>query len=273
MKKLFLFAAALIMAVSFNACSKEETPGNSDNTENNEGGNDNNGGNNGGGTTSDVKLVKQIKYSQEDGDNVGIELEYDSQNRPVKVKMWGEEVTYSYNGNTMTVTDTDKYVMKLNADGFVTSFDFDGGNVSNTYNNGYVSRITTTWGKDEERYNDFVWNNGLLSSIETTYSDEHYLVKWSFTYDTNQTPTPINIDIIHMIFDPFGDDFSVSAFGFFGKQSRLYPVKADIVYSGGETAEVSIDYKFNADGTVSEITAHWNDSEDGPTLHSCKFIY
>ena len=281
MKRLFLFAAVLLlMAASFNACTEkpeidDDIENNGDNNQNGDENNDNNDQNgdenNGSGTNSNVKLVKSIK-----NDNVNLEFEYDSQNRLVKANMWGTVYLYSYNGDTMTVTDTeyeDEYVMTLNADGFVTSFDFDGDcNVSNTYNNGYISKITTAWDKYDERYNDFVWDNGLLSSITTTYSENtDFLIKWSFSYD-NVQPTPINIDIIHLFFDPFGDDFGVTCLGFFGKQSRLYPVKVNLD-DDGDKYEISIDYKFNTDGTIAKATVNWSGEEGEIDDETFEFSY
>lgn len=278
MKRLFLFAAVLIIAASFNACTDkpeidDDIENNGDNIPNGDENNDNNDqngdDNNSSGTTSNVKLVKSIK-----NDNDDFEFEYDSQNRLVKAKMWGTVYSYSYNGNTMTVTNTEyEYVMKLNADGFVTSFDFDGdSNVSNTYNNGYISKITTAWDKYDQRFNDFVWDNGLLSSIATTYSENtNFLIKWSFSYD-NVEPTPINIDIIHLFFDPFGDDFGVTSLGFFGKQSKRYPVKVNID-DDGDKYEISIDYKFNTDGTIAKATINRSREEGEIDYESFEFSY
>lgn len=274
MKRLFLFAAALIMAASFNACTdKSEIDGDIENNggDNNDNNDQDGDENNGSDSTPDIKLVKSIKSSTTSDD---FEFEYDSQNRLVKAKIWGTVYHYSYNGDTMTVTNSEEeYVMKLNADGFVTSFDFDGdSNVSNTYNNGYVSKITTTWDKYDVRYNDFAWNNGLLSSITTTYYDDtDFLIKWSFSYDTVQ-PAPINIDIIHLFFDPFADDFGVACFGFFGKQSKLYPVKVDLD-DDGDKYEISVDYKFNEDGTIAKATVNWSGEDDDTDYETFEFTY
>ncbi|MCH5330405.1 MAG: hypothetical protein J1E04_05505 [Alistipes sp.] len=267
MKKHLLLAAAFLTAVSFIACDNETENG------------DNNNDNNNATLPSNVKSVKRLKHTYESfghSTTNTFRFEYDSQNRISKAEWWGGDAEFAYNGKRLTITYPDyqgegPVVMELNDDGFVTDFEYlydvnenIVGNVHCSYNNGYFTSVSAGIGGDNGAILHFEWNDGLLTSVNNrrTLGNESDIpeTEYTFVYDeTAPDVTPINIDILHSFFDPtdFNEALPIGTFGFFGRQSRLYPVKVSRIWRrDGELDYEStqeIFCEFNPDGTPSKI--------------------
>lgn len=259
MKKILLFAAAMMLAVSFNACTNED---NGDNDGNNvENGGDNNGGNNNNGDNGDntganpdVALVRKIVVNYSDEESYSYDLKYDSQNRIIK---YGSN-TLSYEGNKMYFGEdsyeTD-YISELNADGYIVSMtatDSDQYLMTHTYDNGYLIKCV-------DKYSDYTatftyeWQNGNIATLTTEEDDEEW--KCKFTYGTFDNP-PINLNISYITLDN-GCKPWFGLLGFYGRQNAKLPVRIDY-----EDYSTILSYEFNDDGTVSKIVEHYDDYDD-----------
>lgn len=260
MKKLLLFFAAAVMAVSFNACSEETDPDDVKNPTEGDNNQDNDSNNNENIDTS-IKLVKRIEKSsiQYPSTNVTMNFEYNLDNRITKgTNYYYTPFTYSYDGNKMTVTDGYSFGRAiLNDDGTVAHYEF---NEDGEYGS------AEDWLTYDFRYKDgyfesvydggisLAWNDGNLTELI------HFQDKYTFVYDENQPKfRPINIDIIQLIFSHVIEERNLTKLGisywFLGKHSRLYP--SSIIYyvwpNYDMPYQIDIEYEFNKDGSIATI--------------------
>lgn len=266
MKKILLFAAAMMLAVSFNACTNEDNGDNDGNNVENDG--DNNGGNNNNGDNGDntganpdVALVRKIVEIHSDGEFYSYDfddLKYDSQNRIIK---YGSN-TLVYEGNKMNFGEnyeTD-FIGELNADGSIatmTATDSDQYLMTNTYDNGYLI-------KSVEKYSDFTatftydWQNGNIATLTTEedIDEEKWVWKYKFTYGTFDNP-PINLNISYITLDGCKPWFGL--LGFHGRQNAKLPIRIEQEEYSTIILSYELSYEFNDDGTVSKIIAHFDD--------------
>lgn len=255
------------MAFSFSACSEnpEDNGGNGGNNENVGGNNpsdDNNDpSDNNDPNPEDLKLVKQIKYTESwDSDVFTIitEFGYDAQNRVVEIierydyEEGGDRYTFSYNGNKLTVhdhVDDEEYTVLLNSDGWIKSindwdfFEYD--------DNGYLILRY----KEDERGREnttYTWSNGNLVSIaESDYYNDSYTS--TIVYDDSLTLVPTNINLLHALSVIEHDDFWLTAYGQWGMQCKNLPIRIESKDSEDSWTD-TIDYELNADGSIAKIT-------------------
>ena len=295
MKKLVMFAAALIMAVSFSSCTSKEESSTTTNTPGNTGGGGNNtgGGNTQSQSTRIIKRIIETSKSDYYGEYYCMHtFEYDAMNR---ISNWTSRYgdytcihTYSYDGNGVhcyTVEDygSDGYeqneaYITLNAEGYAIRVE----NFYNTekpsndcdeyidiaYKNGYIQNSNECWPVyNQYQDTEFTWENGNLAGVNITSDEDGYLeyTKVSYKYALNREAVPVNINLAAFINYSHFYDWNASMF-FYGRQSKnpLTQIDDETMHlSSGYVSRktCAFDYEYNSDGTIAGFTAY--SDEDG----------
>lgn len=233
MKKFLFITTAILTAFLIGSCSKDDSD-------------------NGNTTDNNVKLVRQIKYTngyKHSGTSSlqTISYEYDSQNRITKCSsLLHSDYLYNfiYEGNSLIIESEDKsyqYQCKLNSDGYITELidvKYEE-KVNFTYNNGYLIYGELFSDQRTKTYKQS-WQDGNITHI-----DDGYEITFSYSPHKN---VPINLDLIYLTDDygfPYGDYFGF--LGFFGRQNNYLPARSD------DFDDANFVYEFNEDGTVAKV--------------------
>ena len=230
------------------------------------------------GPAAGVKLVKQMTDTETyNGSSwtVTYNIEYDEQNRMVKVTAEGDEnidpVLFSYSGNEITVKEEDMtFVLTLNKDGYITKEickEYEGGEVTFSYDSdGCMTNGTGSYKSKSESYS-YDWHNGnLVTERKGGY------VERELTYDESKTlvPTNVNFATVSETIDVFFlEGTAPRLLDIWGKQCKS-PLK-QIVYDSSYVENYS--YEFYEDGTVSKITITGNDVDPITYSSSYEFTY
>ena len=238
MKKLFLIAAALFTAISFNACTDDDHE---------------NGGSNGG-----TRLVSQIIQQNEDGTTVIYKFYYDDQGRVIRIHCDDYATCFSYTEDKVEITMDDErepiYLATLNEQGYIATL-----NYPNVYErcvdyfsydkDGYLSKV---WWDNEAYGLQCTWNNGDLIN-------EHHTESSYGTYKYTNYPIKQNIDIFEVTRGYFYDDFStfIGVTGLVGRKSAHLIKSANIRRSNEIDNELlSYDYELNDNSNPIKITEY-----------------
>lgn len=265
MKKLFLFVAVMITAVSFSSCSKDDDNGNT--------------------TPREMRYVKEIKSIDHLNRVNYYTFEYDQQHRVTECHTYtwdGKPITYSfvYNGNnTVQVvvnssesTESSPYAqIGLNNNGLVATYthgsgntrtyeyDTAGGLIKEQSSSGYAYTMTYRW----ENGNRYVASNSddLPSDVYT----EVY---------TSRTTPPCNINLSGGDF-PGGIEGWLDADSFFlGRQNANLLEYAESTEIGTSYLEGNrYAYEFNQEGYISRIKETWyaNGVDDEVTTYDITY--
>ena len=219
------------------------------------------------GPAAGVKLVKQIKITEQ-GETDVMEFEYDAQNRVSKIAFnYGDEdvysFTFSYSGNKLVIRN-DKDGSKESeiqiSDGYIKSID---SSVFFEYdNNGYMTQLRDNYGNDT-----YTWSNGNLTSIASKYDD--YTQTITITYNESMVLVPTNMHLLHLFaIYTYEDDLWLTAYEVWGKQCKNLPEKLEVNDNDGYSATFAFDYEFNNDGSIAKMVMTNN-----KTVNMLEFIY
>lgn len=248
MKKLFLIAAALFTAISFNACTDDDHEN--------------------GGSDGDNRIVSQIIQQNEDGTTVIYKFYYDDQGRVIRIHCDDYATCFSYTAGQVEITGSsitgndDKYggwsiyLATLNEQGYIATSDY-----LMYYNNDLIDRITENYSYDKNGYlSEIWWDNNTLQCTWNNGDliNEHYTEdSREGTYEYTNYPKKQNIDIFQVCWGYYcyDDDFFIGATGLFGRKSA-HLIKSANFSSNNESNNVSLsyDYELNDNGNPTKIT-------------------
>jgi len=236
MKRLLLFILPLL-ALTFISCKPEEKE-------------------------KPKKLVKTLEISDTESGNLQYLLThyYDNQDRLIRI---GINALYSsnpdiqtdfykitYSTNTITITDFENnvYVLQLDDNGYITSYN---GYYTYIYENGYIKEVKGENGRRTE----YSWVNGNMVQ-STHYKDSTSSISTCYEYSNRENLLNIN-DMTGLIYDyvTFEDGLRLK-----GCTSKNYLVKA---------SQFTFNYQFDADGYPTQMKR----SIDGINDHTYKFTY
>ena len=236
MKKLFLIAAALFTAISFNACTNDDHE-------------------NGGGS-SGIRLVSQIIYQNENGKTNIHKFDYDNQDRVTRITSDNGYTEFTYSGNKVTIIEHyewvnndiyhETYHATLNEQGYIETLSEDDGSISYySYDkNGYVSRLT--W-NDADHDVQCTWSNGDLIHERITGDDPI-----DCNYEYTDYPAKQNIDIYAFTcgYCHVDDPELIGAVGLVGRKNA-HLIKSDTSSEGDYT---SFSYELDSNGNPTKVT-------------------
>ena len=244
MKKLFLIAAALFTAISFNACTNDDHENSSGHT----------------------GIVSRIIQQDENGSTYFYKFDYDDQGRVIKIYILEDDYTtcfsYTYTTEKVEITETgtidgtDEYrsihLATLNEQGYIATLKWDTGHADPaTYNffydkNGCLSKaqsdFTSIW---ELQY---TWNNGDLIN-------EHHpswMGGWNYEYTSYPAKQSINIFSCIWGYRYEVDIFPINVADLIGRRSAHLIKSANIPYD--EYDNRSFSYEFDSNGNPTKIT-------------------
>ena len=239
MKKLFLIAAALFTAISFNACTNDDHENSSDYT----------------------GIVSQIIQQNEHGTTEIYKFYYDDQGRVIRILNYDDcAICYSYSytytagqveitGQVETngITDNFSYLATLNKQRYIATLnypdDYDEYVDNFSYDkDGYLSKL---WWDNEAYWLQCTWNNGDL------ISEHHTKGYYKGTYEYTNYPRKQNIDIFAITcgYDFYNDNYFIDAAGLVGRRS------AHLIKSvNTDECDISFSYEFDSNGNPTKIT-------------------
>lgn len=247
MKKLFLFVAVMITAVSFSSCSKDDDNGNS--------------------TPREMRYVKEIRSTDYRNRSNYCKFEYDQQHRITKCYTNtedGQTITYSfvYNGNTVQVTanssasdESFPYAqVDLNNNGLATTYTPQG------YGDTYTYEYDATGGLTKEQSSSgytvtYRWENG--NRYEASNSENSPSDVYTEVYTSRATP-PCNLNFSGRDIPCRMDGIlNVGSF-FLGKQNANLLEYAESTETGTSYLEgYRYSHEFNQEGYISRIKETW----------------
>ncbi len=241
MKKLFLLTLPLV-ALSFNACSKD--------------------GDNGNGTGSG-KLIKTVDW--DNGDSV-YEFTYDSQERLSKIVIEydnkRDEVHYTYLDNHIIADwGSGDIIRTLDADGYLIKKEWErsDGYSSFSYSNGYLTQRTSSTSNEIVTY---TWDDGNLIRRDHNAADER---DTTFTY--NDVENKLNLSIFEVLgSNPFEAGEHIK---FKGASPKNYPISESYessYYGGNSRLFSSMTYEYDADGYPTEIICFYPEDNKTSTI-------
>lgn len=247
MKKLFFCAAALLMAISFTACTKDDDESSD-----------------GGGNTPAYYVTRVETFNSDDNTLMSTAtLEYDEQNRLIAVN----DCSLVYEGNKLIWIEDGNQgdTLLLNDKGFPII----DGSVRHEYDNdGYLMKILHAYDSGFDDYFDdcFIWGNGDLIEIHSNNSNN--TVTYSYYYSYYDYINNQNLCIEFM--SPDVDDYSFLMCC--GRNTR-HLVKSQRIETDGYIVYFNYKYELDSKGRPVTIYEEWKDSYGGTHNYTYKLSY
>lgn len=249
MKKLFFCAAALLMAISFTACTKDDDEGSGD-----------------GGNTTTYYVTRVETFNSDDNTLMSTAtLKYDEQNRLIAVN----DISLVYEGNKLIWIEDGNQgdTLLLNDKGFPTqtidgldSFEYD--------NDGYLMKILHAYDSGFDDYFDdcFIWENGDLIEIHSNNSNN--TVTYSYYYSYYDYINNQNLWIEVMSPDVDNYSFLICC----GRNTRRL-MKSQRIETDGYIVYFNYKYELDSKGRPVTIYEEWKDSYGGTHNYTYKLSY
>ena len=220
-------------------------------------------------------LYYEYAYSENADDVYEYEYEYDVDGRIISCKLDDEIEKYTYSENKITIKN-DEYWEEYNfivENGRINSYShIDNEGIENgtlTYDGDYLSKVNATY-KDEDgewtSTETFSFLNGNMEKYEYEGSDRDF-TDFVFTYG-NQLNN-LNIDLFY--FFDYTDSYVTKAFQFdmTGKRSRYLPSSMKILWIGGGSNTINLEYEMEGE-YITKITSK-NDNGDIEEIYEIEY--
>ena len=236
MKKLFLFVAVMITAVSFSSCSKDDDNGNT--------------------TPKEMRYVKEITFNYDFSIVKSIRFEYDDQHRVVKYESstdGSEPRTFpvTYNGKNVQIRELNSsYItttLKLNDAGNVIFAEEIERGSQWSYEYDTAGRLISEQCENQSPYEHYTyrWENGNRYATSNSYEPNPPVIIY-----TNLKTPPCNFDFTNGIRLSY-EDFCA------GLQNANLLESSTCYYESGSYEGRKYAYEFNQDGYISRIKETW----------------